>query len=52
MKRLSRVWLSPEAKKIAKMKAAEKGVTLKEWLDSMVIKDNEKKEKGGNYRFF
>lgn len=50
-KRLSQVWMSPEAKKIAKMRAAEKGITLKEWLDQMTL-GKEKKKKGDDYSFF
>lgn len=53
VKRSQQVWMSPEAKRMAKMKASEKGMSLKDWLDQVVMEEKkELKKKGDQYRFF
>lgn len=55
MKRLERIWVSQEAKKALRIRAAEEGTTLKEVLDKVVLdKTDVKKMKNrriDDYRF-
>jgi len=44
MKRLSRVWVSQEAKKAIKIKAAQEDLSLTEFVDQQILG---KKKKGG-----
>jgi hypothetical protein len=44
-----RVWLSPEAKKKAKAKAAEQGLSLADYLDTLLLGG---KKGGGFDKFF
>lgn len=51
-KRLQQVWVSPEAKRHAKMLASKEGKSLKEWLDTLVLDGEKGKKRGDDYRFF
>lgn len=46
---LNRVWLSDDAKRKAKSKAAEKGLSLQEYLDEVLLGYSSKKKGGGGF---